>query len=360
MKKRFMMMVAALSVMIGAAACSATPAAKVVEPTETELIVETETESETETETAAAGEIPEGMMRSYLTGELVPEETGQKRPFAIMINNIQASLPQSGIKYADIIYEAQVEGGITRLMAVYGDPTGVKKIGSIRSARHYYIDFARDNDAIYCHFGQSKYAEARIASESIKTISGLSSYGTEVYYRSTDRNAPHNVYTTDEMLEKGVEITGNERNHPDTYEGHLKFSPVDYAPEGGTDANKVSIPFDSQPYFEYNTADGLYYRYQYGEKHIDRETDEQLAFKNIIIQSVFEKSISDEDHQDLTLTGEGLGYFITHGKAIEIKWKRDSDKDVTRYYDKDGNEIELNIGKTFFEYVSTDKTITIE
>lgn len=358
MKKRLMLIIAVMSMIIGSAACSAAPAAETAEATETELIVETETVVESETQ--SADDIPEGMMRSYLTGELVPVETGEKRPFAIMINNIEASLPQSGIKYADIVYEAEVEGGITRLMAVYGDPTGVEKIGSIRSARHYYIDFARDNDAIYCHFGQSKYAEARIADESIKTISGLSSYGGQVYYRSTDRNAPHNVYTTDEMLEKGVELTDNERNHPDTYKGHLTFSAIDYAPENGVDANKVSIPFDSKPYFEYNTSDGLYYRYQYGEKHIDRESEEQLAFKNIIIQSVFEKTISDKGHQDLTLTGEGTGYFITHGKAIEITWKRASDKDVTRYYDKDGNEIELNIGKTFFEYVSNDKEITIE
>ena len=359
MKKRLLIAAAAVSMLLSFGACSSVPAAKQVESVETENIT-VESETQTETETEVSEDVPEGMMRSYLTGELIPVEEGQKRPFAIMINNIQDSLPQSGIKYADMVYEAQVEGGITRLMAVYGDPTGVEKIGSIRSARHYYIDFARDNDAIYVHFGQSKYAEARIATESIKTISGLSAYGTQVFYRSTDRNAPHNVYTTDEMLEKGVELTDNERNHPDTYKGHLKFSSMDYAPDGGVDADKVSIPFDSKPYFEYNTTDGLYYRYQYGEKHIDRETDEQLAFKNIIIQYVAEKSISKEDHQDLTLTGKGNGYFITHGKAVEITWKRDSDKDVTRYYDKDGNEIELNIGKTFFEYVSNDKKVTIE
>ncbi len=360
MKKRILTIAVVLSMLISAAACSKPKAAAVVE-TETQapatvIVSETETESEAE----MSEDIPAGMMRSYLTGELVPIEEGEKRPFAIMINNIQDALPQSGIKYADVVYEAQVEGGITRLMAVYGDPTGVEKIGSIRSARHYYIDFARDNDAIYVHYGQSKFAEARIGNESIKTISVLSGYGTRVFYRSTDRVAPHNVYTTDEMLELGVEITKNERNHDKSYQGHLKFSPVDYAPEDGVDANKVSISFDSKPYFEYNSEDGLYYRYQYGQKHIDRESEEQLAFKNIIIQSVHEKAISDEDHQDLTLNGKGKGYFITHGKAVEITWERKNDKDVTRYYDKDGNEIKLNIGKTFFEYVSTDKTITIE
>ncbi len=358
MKKKIITIAVVLSMLLGAAACSKPAAETKAETAAPETVVVTETETETETEVAE--DIPAGMMRSYLTGELVPVEEGQLRPFAIMINNIQDALPQSGIKYADVVYEAQVEGGITRLMAVFGNPEGVEKIGSIRSARHYYIDFANDNDAIYVHYGQSKYAEARIGNESINTISGLSGYGTRVFYRSEDRVAPHNVYTTDEMLELGVEITKNERNHDDSYKGHLKFSPIDYAPEGGTDCNKVTISFDSKPYFEYNSEDGLYYRYQYGEKHIDRESEEQLAFKNIIIQCVSEKSISDEDHQDLTLNGKGKGYFITHGTALEITWERKNDKDVTRYYDKDGKEIRLNIGKTFFEYVSTDKTITIE
>jgi hypothetical protein len=128
----------------------------------------------------------------------------------------------------------------------------------------------------------------------------------------------------------------------------------------GTNALKVNIPFDSNPYFTYNADDGLYYRYQYGEAHIDKETNSQLAFKNIIVQFVNETTISDEDHQDLTLKGTGSGYYITDGKAIEITWKRVDNDDKTKYYDSEGNQIYLNPGKTFFEVVSDIKHVTFE
>lgn len=361
MKKQILTVITTAAV-LGLAACGG----KKTETTETvpaTIIIEeteSETESETEPETEDPYAVPEGMMHSYLTGEVVTEEVGTRRPYAIMINNIQASLPQSGIGQADIIYEAQVEGGITRLLAVYEDVDDIEKIGSIRSARHYYIDFANDNEAIYVHYGQSKYALQRMNDEGITTIHGLSGYESSVFYRSSDRNAPHNVYTTGEMLASGLEITGLSREYPEGYTPRLLFNAADTVPSEGTNAEKVNIPFDSRPYFTYNTEDGLYYRYQYGEAHIDREEDKQLAFKNIIVQYVEERSISNQDHQDLTLNGSGSGLYITDGKAVEITWKRADDSDKTRYYDADGNQIFLNPGKTFFEVVPDSETVTLE
>lgn len=364
MKKR-MIATVGMAVMMAAflAACSKNHTETTEMPAETAVVIETETAAQTETETgtqSAEEEIPEGMMHSYLTGEIVSNEIGTKRPYAIMINNVQAALPQSGVGQAEMIYEAQVEGGITRLMAVFQDVDNVEKIGSIRSARHYYIDFANDNNAIYVHYGQSRFALERIENENIKTIRGLSSYESSVFYRSSDRNAPHNVYTTGEMLAKGLEITGLSKEYPDDFSPRFLFNTTDTALTDGTDASKVNIPFDSKPYFTYNTEDGLYYRYQYGEPHIDREDDTQLAFKNIIVQYVAEKSISNEDHQDLTLNGSGNGLFITDGKAIEVTWERADDSDRTVYYDSDGNPIVLNPGKTFFEIVPDDKSVSFE
>ncbi len=364
MKKR-MIRTLGIAVVMAAllAACSKDNTETTETQPETAVVIETKTAAETEpvTETQAAlDEVPEGMMYSYLTGEVVSNEIGMKRPYAIMINNIQAALPQSGVGQAEMIYEAQVEGGITRLMAVFQDVDDVEKIGSIRSARHYYIDFANDNDAIYVHYGQSKYALARIEDENIKTIRGLSSYESSVFYRSTDRKAPHNVYTTGEMLAKGLEITGLSRDYPDDFSPRLLFNTSDTPLEGGTDASTVNIPFDSKPYFTYNTEDGLYYRYQYGEPHIDREDETQLAFKNIIVQYVDERSISSEDHQDLTLNGSGSGWLITDGKAIEVTWERADDADKTTYFDSEGNQISLNPGKTFFEIVPNDKSVSFE
>ncbi len=334
---------------------------------------ETETESETaletvpetvkvieETETETEASLPEGQMYSFLTGQPVSKQTGMQRPYCIMLNNVQDALPQSDISYAEMVYEAEVEGGITRLMGVFQDDSKLEKVGSIRSARHYYVDFSNDNQGIYVHFGQSSFAADRIANDHIEELSGLTGYGSQVFYRSSDRVAPHNVYTNKDMLAKGLSICSISRDYPKGYKGRLTFNTEDTVPAAGTAASLVRIPFDSQPYFEYNTKDRLYLRSQYGQPHIDGETGQQLSFKNIIVQYVPQKSISNQDHQDLTLNGSGKGWFITDGKAQEITWSRKDKTDVTRYYLTDGSQISLNPGKTFFEVVPDDKTVTFQ
>ena len=137
-------------------ACGGNKTASTEKEPQSAVVVETETESETETAAESELTLADGQMFSYLTGEPIDKKAGIQRPYAIMINNIKEGLPQSGVSQADVIYEAQVEGGITRLMALFQDVDDVEKIGSIRSARHYYIDFANDYDAIYVHYGQSK------------------------------------------------------------------------------------------------------------------------------------------------------------------------------------------------------------
>ena len=361
-KKKYGMTVVCMTIgiMMIAVSCDGKKKESTDTEVQTAVVVETQAMNATEAVKETESALPAGEMYSYLTGEPVSEIIGKQRPYAIMINNIETSLPQSGVSQAEMIYEAQVESGITRLMAVFQDVDNIEKIGSIRSARHYYIDFANDNDAIYVHYGQSKYALSRIEDDNIMTIYGLSGYESKVFYRSSDRKAPHNVYTTGKMLAEGLEVTGLTRDYPEGYTPRLQFNHVDTELKDGINAQKVNIPFDSEPYFTYNTEDGLYYRYQYGEAHIDRENDQQLTFKNIIVQYVNEKSISNQDHQDMTLNGSGKGLYITDGKAEEITWKRNDNADKTKYYNASGNEISLNPGKTFFEAVSDSKTVTLE
>ena len=130
--------------------------------TETQTQTQTETQTETETETVATeagtfdqGEaLPKGKVRSYLTGKIVDKKIGRKRPYAIMLNNIYGAIPQAGIERADVVYEAPVEGAITRLMGIFEDYDGMEKIGSVRSCREYYVHFAKEFDALYVHYGQ--------------------------------------------------------------------------------------------------------------------------------------------------------------------------------------------------------------
>lgn len=112
-----------------------------------------------------------------------------------MLNNIQDALPQSGIANAEVVYEAPVEGGITRLMGIFEDYQDVQRIGSVRSCRNYYVYFAREFNTYYLHFGQAVYALDLLNLDSTLNLSGLDAVGDTVYYRSEDFPAPHNVFT---------------------------------------------------------------------------------------------------------------------------------------------------------------------
>ena len=90
-----------------------------------------------------------------LTGLPIEPEYEQRRPVAVMLNNLKKAQPQLGNSQADIIYEVPAEGGITRMLAVYQSLEDVGSIGSIRSARPYYIELALGHDALYVHAGGS-------------------------------------------------------------------------------------------------------------------------------------------------------------------------------------------------------------
>ena len=309
-------------------------------------------------------EIPAGMIRSQLTNEFIDESLANKRPIAVMINNIINAVPQSGISQAGVIYECVVESSITRMMAIFEDWESIEKIGPVRSCRDYFVYWAYEWDAIYCHFGGPKlYVDSVLSREETHNLDGTSLDGT-AYFRTTDRVAPHNAYTSGSHLLKGVERKEYPLAHTENYrEGHFNFTnnlhPNDLSQySDAIDAAYMAPGYlVNKPWFEYNAEDGLYYRFQYGDKHIDVENGEQLAFKNVIFQNTYYETrdakgyLAFKDHDD-TLDG----YYFTNGKAIHIRWKKSSDFSPTKYYDDNLNEIQLNPGKTFICIVQDQKS----
>ncbi len=301
----------------------------------------------------------EGMIKSKLTGEWVDPEKGNRRPVAIMLNNIKEAIPQSAIEKADIIYEAPVEGGITRLMGIYENFDDLDKIGSVRSSRLYYCYFAKEFDAVYVHWGQAIYAQDLLNSSSIDNLNGLELEGS-TFFRSSDRVAPHNGYTSGDRLLAGIEKKGYRKEYPSDYKQKFLFSEEEVTLEDGVSAKKVTPGYAvNQPWFEYQESDGLYYRYQYGTKQVDKETGNQIAYKNIIMQNVDYYDYGDGYYYIYT-TGSGKGKYITNGKAIDITWKKDSEFGVTRYYDTSGKEITLNPGKTWVCIIQNAGKVSIE
>ncbi len=323
-------------------------------PQTTEATEATETEAVTTEE--AAEPKPEGVYND-LTGEWVKGRTEEYgRPLTVMINNIQDAIPQSDISKADIIYEFKVEGGITRLLGIFSDYSKIEKLGSIRSCRPYYVTISNEFDAIYMHYGQSPQGQEELDRTGIDHISGLSAEGGVAFYRDSNKVAPHNVYTTADMIQAGIDYIKCDTKHSDDFESKFIFNEEDTKPADGEAAPKVNLFISNytQPYFEYNEKEGVYYRFQYGGPQVDELTGEQLKFKNIIIQFAHYTSIDDHDRQLIDLVGEGEGYYVSDGVVIPITWKKSSDSSVTKYSTADGKELKLNPGKTYVNVFETD------
>lgn len=290
----------------------------------------------------------EGKPVSYLTGEYIDAKRAERRPVAVMYNNIINAIPHSGISNADVLYESPVEGSITRIMGIFDNYDKLKKIGSVRSCRIYYCRFALEWDAIYCHYGQSKYALDFLKSDKIDNVGSYNAGN--YFYRTSDRVAPHNCFTSGKEINDAIKSLGYRKKYNKDYNGKFQFTHPETQVELNSTkkASKVALGYPvNQPWFEYNAENGQYYRYQYGDKHIDDQNNEQLHCSNIIIQFVNATLYPDGKSLDMTLTGQGSGWFVTRGKAEKVTWKKEEQNGQTKYFDKDGKEITLNTGKTW-------------
>ena len=256
-------------------------------------------------------------VKSYLTGEDVSVGIGHRRPIAVMLGNDTNGAPQSGTENAGVIYEAPVEGSITRLMAIIEDYDNIPRIGSVRSCRDYFLFYANEYDAIYSHYGQAVYALQYLDQHLIDNLNGLTLGN--AYYRSTDRVAPHNAYTDFSHLQAGIQSQGY-----------------------------------SQDYKEDNAETKEYSRFQFNAPHIDQNTGNQLTCENIILQYSNYVPYDPNGYLNVDTQSGGEGKYITRGKAIDIHWTKDSQWGITHYYDSNNQEIQLNPGKTWVEIVLND------
>ena len=297
--------------------------------------------------------VPEGMARSYLTGEWIDETIANQRPLAVMLGNTKIATPQYGITDADVIYEAAVEGRETRLMAIFQDYANLEKVMSIRSCRHYYVHWALEFDAIYAHYGQAKYAVEILSQDYVNNLSGLDGGVEKVMYkRDSNRKAPHNAYTTGEGIVAGIAYKGYETQHAADYSGHYKFVEDDNQQlflQGGSPAAVVEPGYlVNKPWFVFDSETGLYKRFQNGAAQTDGNNGKQVEVKNIIIQICeWNRMSSEDEYLNMETMKGGSGYYITNGTAIPVTWKKDSLQSPTRYYKEDGSEIQLNQGKTW-------------
>lgn len=286
---------------------------------------------------------------------------GKERPIAVMIDNHIDAMPQAGLLEADIVYEIIVEGGETRLMLVL-QGKDLDKVGPIRSARHYFLDYALENDAIYVHYGWSPQAESDISTLGVNNINGIYESSSS-FWRVSDKYAPHNAVSSIENISNIADRKGYRRDY--NKEPVLNYVVAEVELEEGEIANTVTIPYSyaNTVKYEYDADKKEYVRYSRGKKQVDWDSEKTITTKNIIITKAKNSTLNDgsgKGRQTLDNIGTLDGYYITNGKAIKIKCVKDSRSGQTVYKDLEGNEINVNDGKTFIQICPIDSKITFE
>lgn len=301
---------------------------------------------------------------SPINGELYTKKEYDKMkerfPIAVIIENQVQARPQSGYNSADIVFETLAEGGITRTMAIFWGKSA-SQIGPIRSARVYFIEWALPFDPLVMHIGYAISDDPRIDVTRMKyngVYRSLDRGGT--FWRSTERFAPHNAYSSSELLYEKAQLYGL-TGAPKEIESWQFKQDAPLEDRGNNTGSKIV-------FFERLNNNGLYditwkydadrngyTRYNNETPYTDTNTESEVYAKNVIIQRLSVISAYDEKaHMIVTTIGTGDAIILRDGQAIYGTWRKESATKRTRYYDADGTEITFNRGIIWVEAVPTD------
>lgn len=287
------------------------------------------------------------------------------RPIAVMINNHKTAQPyQTGLNDAYLVYEIVVEGGITRMMAVFKDQD-TATIGTVRSSRHYFLDYAQENDAIYTHFGWSEKAQQDINNLNIDNVNGLvdSGFWRDQELRNNGVPLEHTAYTNIENILEVADKRGYETSSTKDTLLNYSVDEIDLSTmEGAIKADNVFIEYSSyqENTFKYNPINKVYNKYSGDTLRKDYVTGEAFKVKNIITYQVNNYSMDSYGRQEIDNIGSGEGYFISNGYAVPITWEKKSPSSQTVYKFLDGKEITVNDGITYIQIQPKNKTLEIE
>ena len=287
-----------------------------------------------------------------------------KRPYAIVINNTNVAVKvQEGLNKAYIVYEIPTEYHTSRLMAIYKDVEELT-VGTIRSCRHNFMDYAHENDAILICYGWSHYAKDELLAGGTDFMNGNESKWASAFWRNNPEKLAweHTAYTS---LEKIINYT-TKNNYRLTSDDSLLLNysadEIDLAEiEGSKDATSVTIPYGgTKTVFNYDSNTKMYTRVVNGRTNTDHKTKEAFTTKNIIIVKISYSMMPDKYYWKLNTTGTGTGYYVTNGKSVPITWQKDTRNGKSKYYYSNGEEIQVNDGRTYIEVNTTSQAVTIK
>ena len=369
--KRLISILLLLCLMLTACVAPQTETPATTEPSITDP--STEPSSEPTDPTTEPTTEPPVLYRNPLTGEPM-DAPSENRPYAVMISNIKGARPQHGTSQAAFLYEILAEGGITRCMAIFTDVSVVPALGSIRSARKYYVDIASSYDALYVHGGGSDEAYAYMKEIGFENMDGVNgAYSGSYFYRDQNRldqgyQRVHTLFISGQSVVDFATRLKYTLTRPGGVSYGYTFD-EENAFEGQT-ANKIVVKFHTSAKpssgtksttLTYDPETNSYYAYQHAQNYIDGNTQEAVPFRNVLILKA-ETNVQPENGSLLTINtyGTGTGYYACNGQMIPINWSRDGLNDPFVYTLEDGTPLTFGIGSTYVAVIPTHNTIDVQ
>jgi len=293
-----------------------------------------------------------------LTHEEREEDGTSEKIFAVMLDNHDDARPQAAINDADIIYEYRVEGEFTRYLALFQSKLP-EMVGPVRSARPYFVQTAKEYDAIYTHWGGSEAGLSEVRSRNVVDLDGIALEGI-VFHRNKEvgKRAPHNGYVSlpelkNYLVEKNVDVNDNKTS--------LNFYDEDTFIDGD-EVNEITLRFNPNytTKFTYNPETEKYKYTRQGEPVIDENTKEEYSAKNLVI--LFQKARVAGPKGTLALNniGEGDGLILQDGKLNKIRWSKENEDAKTILTDLEGNDVKFYPGNTFVSVVDNESAVEYE
>jgi hypothetical protein len=303
------------------------------------------------------------LFESPINGVLTEKAITEKHPLAVIVENHPDARPQSGLAQADIVYEAIAEGGITRFLSIFGT-TEAEKVGPVRSARTFFVDWAHGYNAYLAHVGGNMDALDKIKAEKTPDLDQFaypSSYWREF---AAGLATEHTMYTNTAKLR--AQATKNNYSTANNFNlWKFKDDPKDEAKTSLPETQKVTVNFSSAQYlvaFAYDKATNSYKRSLAGKPHNDKLTKAQLNPKNVIVMTVKRKAVTtriNEAGYQMTTVGTGKAQIFIDGKTITGTWKKQSETDRESFYDENGQEVVFNRGQFWICVIPPEATSSV-
>ncbi len=319
---------------------------------------------------------PKVYYQNPLTGEeqAIDYPMGQ-RPVAVMVNNImskdsfQSAWPQQGMSKADMVFEMETEGGITRYMAVFRDWTKMPVVGPIRSARDQFVQMMMPYGSLYVHDGASTYAKQMLYDYGYENRDLIPNKGIAYrdYELAPNKAKEHTEFTSGELITEA--INSGKYDLSVNFEPLNAFEWVKYDEPAreldGVEVNTIDWHFSNSyaATMTYNPETNTYTKEhinlysKFSKPLIDAGNESKpVEFDNVFVLWTQIERYPDGVLSKVDLAWGGVGYYFNGGKVEKVRWMKGNPNDPLRIVSLDGTEtnIEINVGTSYIAMVDLD------